>query len=109
MKLPIDVSKLTFICGRPPAMAIDFKSGGPRTNKDGETLYNVDLMFMGDDRPDVLQVRVPGEHKGLSQGMVVRPIGLVAQPWSNNDRSGVSFEATRLEPVGRAVGKEQAA
>jgi hypothetical protein len=109
MKLPIDVSRLTFICGRAPMMATRFESNEPRTNRDGVTLYQVELMVMGDDRPDVLVVKVPGEPKGIGQGMVVRPVDLVATPWSNPERSGVSFDATRLDPVGKAVGREQAA
>lgn len=109
MKLPIDVSKLTFICGRQPSVAVDFNTKEPKENAEGVTIYQVDLMVMGDDRPDVVMVKVPGEPKGIAQGMVVRPVQLSARPWSNPERSGVSFEAIRLEPIGKAIAREQVA
>ena len=36
---------------------------------------------------------------GIRQGHPVKVHGLVAQPWSMNDRSGVAFRAARIEPV----------
>jgi hypothetical protein len=42
---------------------------------------------------------VPGLPSGLRQGHPVKVSGLVAQPWSMNDRTGVAFRAARIEPV----------
>jgi hypothetical protein len=42
---------------------------------------------------------VPGLPSGLRQGHPVKVSGLVAQPWSMNDRAGVAFRAARIEPV----------
>ena len=36
---------------------------------------------------------------GLRQGHPVKVHGLVAQPWTMNDRSGVAFRAARVEPA----------
>jgi hypothetical protein len=36
---------------------------------------------------------------GIRQGHPVKVTGLVAQPWSMNDRAGVAFRAARIEPV----------
>jgi hypothetical protein len=33
----------------------------------------------------------------IRQGAPVKVTGLVAQPWTMNDRSGVSFKAARVE------------
>jgi hypothetical protein len=36
---------------------------------------------------------------GIRQGHPVKVVGLVAQPWTMGDRSGVAFRATRIEPA----------
>jgi hypothetical protein len=50
-------------------------------------------------RPKILAVQVPGLPSGLRQGHPVKVSGLVAQPWSMNDRAGVAFRAARIEPT----------
>jgi hypothetical protein len=35
----------------------------------------------------------------IRQGVPVKVTGLVAQPWTMADRSGVSFRAARVEPA----------
>jgi hypothetical protein len=37
--------------------------------------------------------------QAIHQGHPVKVTGLVAQPWTMNDRAGVSFRAARVEPV----------
>ena len=37
--------------------------------------------------------------QAIRQGHPVKVTGLVAQPWTMNDRSGVAFRAARVEPV----------
>jgi hypothetical protein len=44
-------------------------------------------------------VKVPGLPPTLPQGTPVRVVDLVANPWSNNGRSGVAFRAVRVEPA----------
>ena len=36
---------------------------------------------------------------GIRQGHPVKVVGLVAQPWTMGDRSGVAFRAARIEPA----------
>ena len=48
----------------------------------------------------MLAVKVPGQpSQAIRQGHPVKVTGLVAQPWSMNDRAGVAFRAARVEPV----------
>jgi hypothetical protein len=55
---------------------------------------------MGEDSADLIAVKVPGVlSSGIRQGHPVKVTGLVAQPWSMNDRAGVAFRAARVEPV----------
>jgi len=44
-------------------------------------------------------VRVGMPASGIRQGHPVKVVGLVAQPWTMGDRSGVAFRAARVEPV----------
>ena len=37
--------------------------------------------------------------QAIRQGAPVKVTGLVAQPWTMNDRAGVSFRAARIEPA----------
>jgi hypothetical protein len=46
------------------------------------------------------RLRVPDlPGPGIRQGHPVKVSGLVAQPWTMNDRAGVAFRAARVEPA----------
>jgi hypothetical protein len=79
---------------------IDFQTKQPRADDNGEPLYVVQLLVMGEDSADLIAVKVPGvPSQAIRQGAPVKVSGLVAQPWTMNDRSGVSFRAARIEPA----------
>ena len=84
MKLPIDTSAIAFLCAMPPEPVVDFETRRPKADENGEPLYTVQLLVMGEDSADLIAVKVSG---------------LVAQPWTMADRSGVSFRAARIEPA----------
>jgi hypothetical protein len=67
--------------------------------RNGEPLYVVQLIAMTDGAAEILAVKVPGLPSGIRQGHPVKVHGLVAQPWTMNDRSGVAFRAARVEPA----------
>jgi hypothetical protein len=55
---------------------------------------------MGEGSADLVAVKVPGvPSPSIRQGVPVKVTGLVAQPWTMNDRAGVSFRALRVEPA----------
>jgi hypothetical protein len=99
MKLPIDTSAIAFLCALAPEPVVDFETRRPKADENGEPLYVVQLLVMGDDSANLIAVKVPGLPSGIRQGHPVKVHGLVAQPWSMNDRSGVSFRAARVEPA----------
>src|SRR5215216_7678445 len=99
MKLPVDTSAIAFVCAMPPEPVVDFETKRPRADENGEPLYVIQLLAMGDGSADLLAVKVPGLPSGIRQGHPVKVTGLVAQPWSMADRSGVAFRAARVEPV----------
>ena len=100
MKLPIDTSAIAFLCAMAPEPVIDFETKRPRADENGEPLYVIQLLAMGDGSADLLAVKVPGvPSSAIRQGAPVKVTGLVAQPWTMADRSGVSFRAARVEPA----------
>jgi hypothetical protein len=100
MKLPVDTSAIAFLCALAPEPVVDFETRRPKADENGEPLYVVQLLVMGDDSANLIAVKVPGVlSSGIRQGHPVKVHGLVAQPWSMNDRSGVSFRAARVEPA----------
>ncbi len=99
MKLPIDTSGMTLLCATPPEPVIDFDTRRPRADENGEPIYQLQVVALAEGGAEVLQVKVSGQPKGITQGAPVKVTGLVATPWSMNDRSGVSFRAAKVEPV----------
>jgi hypothetical protein len=100
VKLPVDTSAIAFLCAMPPEPVVDFETKRPRADENGEPLYVVQLVAMTDGAAEILAVKVPGmPASGIRQGHPVKVVGLVAQPWTMGDRSGVAFRAARVEPV----------
>jgi hypothetical protein len=100
VKLPIDTSAIAFLCAMPPEPVVDFETRQPKADENGEPLYVVQVLAMGDGSADLIAVKVPGvPSSAIRQGAPVKVTGLVAQPWTMADRSGVSFRAARIEPA----------
>src|SRR4029453_4537199 len=100
MKLPVDTSAIAFLCAVEAEPVVDFETKRPRADENGEPLYLVQLIALTDGAPDISPGRVPGAPgPGIRQGHPVKVSGLVAQPWTMADRSGVAFRAARIEPA----------
>ena len=100
MRLPIDTSAISFLCALAPEPVLDFDTKQLRADENGEPLYVIQLLAMGDGSADLLAVKVPGvPSSAIRQGAPVKVNGLVAQPWTMADRSGVSFRAAKVEPA----------
>ena len=100
MRLPIDLSSLSFIAGSDPAGVLDMERR-PRADKaTGELLWGLDLVVLGgEDGAEVWPVRVVGEPKGIRTGQPLRVEGLIAAPWEIEGRHGISFRARSIEPA----------
>jgi hypothetical protein len=100
VKLPIDTSAIAFLCAMPPEPVVDFETRRPKADDNGEPLYVIQLPCHGGRlrRPDRGQ-GARGAVGGHPPGRPVKVTGLVAQPWTMADRSGVSFRALRVEPA----------
>jgi hypothetical protein len=110
MRLPIDLSSLSFIAGSDPASVLDMERR-PRADKaTGELLWGLDLVVLGgEDGAEVWPVRVVGEPKGIKTGVALRVAGLVAAPWEIEGRHGISFRARVVEASGAAAVKSSTA
>ena len=100
MRLPVDTSAIAFLCAVEAEPVVDFETKRPRADENGEPLYVVQLVALAENSAEILAVKVPGmPGPGLRQGHPVKVVGLVAQPWTMGDRSGVAFRAARIEPA----------
>jgi hypothetical protein len=110
VRLPIDLSNLTFIAGSDPAGVLDMERR-PRADKaTGELLWGLDLVVLGgEDGAEVWPVRVVGEPKGITTGQPLRVEGLTAMPWEIDGRHGMSFRARLVEASGPSPAKSKPA
>ena len=99
MKLPVDTSAIAFLCALEPQPVLAFDTKQQRADENGEPLYVVQLIALAEGEAEILAVKVPGQPSGIRQGHPVKVHGLVAQPWTMNDRAGVAFRAARIEPA----------
>jgi hypothetical protein len=89
MKLPIDTSAIAFLCALAPEPVIDFETRRPKADENGEPLYVIQLLAMGDGSADLLAVKVPGVPPGIRQGHPVKVQGRVP-PKCRDGRCGWS-------------------
>jgi hypothetical protein len=110
MRLPIDTSRLKFLVVAPAEPLRQYEEGkpreawAPRTDVNGEVLWRVQLVALGDGEAEIIRVAVPGDPK-LSQGEMVAVDALTAQPWEMEGRSGMAFRCAAIQPAaGRGGG-----
>jgi hypothetical protein len=59
MKLPVDTSAIAFLCALAPEPVIDFQTKQQRADENGEPLYVIQLLAMGDAQPTCWRSRSP--------------------------------------------------
>lgn len=101
--IPVDVSGLSFmVAGEPEPKIVDRETGEVKKDSEGRDLYTIPLLPQPNDdrRNPVIVVTFPSEDfPRISQGIKVRPVGLVAFFWQMNGRSGLGFRAEAIRPV----------
>ncbi|MGK5628605.1 SCO3933 family regulatory protein [Streptomyces sp. URMC 123] len=105
--IPVDTSRLGVLrC----AVAPEPKMTGLDDNKevkrdrDGNTIYTVGVMVRQEGRRvSVIEVAVPGEPKGITEGTEVRLTELEAFAWAMGDRHGIAFRAAAVTPASSAA------
>ena len=113
MRLPIDTSRLQFLVVTEAEPLKKFEDGkpreawAPRVDENGEVLWRVQLVALGDGEADIIRVSVPGD-PGVKQGEMVRVEGMTAQAWEMDGRNGHGVPG-ELDPLGDARAAEKAA
>src|SRR4051812_41120145 len=118
MRFPIDTGRLQFlvVAGAEPLKQFEEgkprESWAPRVDGNGEVLWRIELVALGDGQAQIIRVSVPGD-PGVKQGEMVRVDGMTAQAWEMDGRSGMSFRATAIHSAqasgSRGSGTEKAA
>ena len=99
MRLPVDTTAVAFAAGGPPEPALDFETKAQKTDETGRPVLNVHLFAVGAGGRDVITVKVAGEPKGIGEFTPVKVKDLIATTWAMGDRFGVSFKASKVEPI----------
>jgi hypothetical protein len=113
MRLPIDTSRLKFLVVAPGEPLKQYEEGKPReawaarTDSNGEVLWRVQLVALGDGEAEIIRVSVPGDPK-VGQGEIVAVDGLTAQAWELDGRSGMSFRAHAIQSAAGRSGAKAA-
>jgi hypothetical protein len=117
MRLPIDTSRLKFLVVAEAEPLRQYEEGkpreawAPRTDVNGEVLWRVQLVALGDGEAEIIRVAVPGDPK-VGQGEMVSVDGLTAQAWEMDGRSGMSFRCVAVRSAsarGSGSGEKAAA
>jgi hypothetical protein len=103
MRIPVDISGLTFMAAAPARPVTDFDTRQHKADDNGEPLYNLQVVWLDADGAQIITVKVAGDPE-IGQGALLQLEGLVAMPWSMNDRSGVAFRANAVKVTGVAGG-----
>ena len=103
MRLKLDIRGVQFFLTKPAVPKVDRESGAQRADRDsGELLFTVQVMALDSSGGEVFAVTVPAG-PAVPVGQPVRLFDLVAIPWSQGDRNGVAFRASRWEAVAAAT------
>jgi hypothetical protein len=116
MRLPIDTSRLKFLVVAEAEPLRQYEEGkpreawAPRTDVNGEVLWRVQLVALGDGEAEIIRVAVPGDPK-VGQGEMVAVDALTAQAWEMDGRSGMAFRclAVRSASARASASGEKAA
>ena len=107
MPLLVDTNAVTFHVTGNPRPVRQFQSDEARIDKaTGQPLWSVPMFVSGVGR--IVDIKVPGEPKGVARDVPVRVIGLAVNHWrmeakgQTTAREGIAYRAERIEP---AVGK----
>jgi hypothetical protein len=114
MRLPIDTSRLQFLVVAPAEQLRKFddarprESWEPRVDSNGELLWRIQLVALGDGEAEVIRVTVPGDPK-LGQGEPCRVEAMTVQASEMNGRSGMAFRSNAIRAASQRASAEKAA
>jgi hypothetical protein len=102
--IPVDVSRLTFICvSDPRPRLVSQDTGEVKVDRSGRTVYQVGLSAAdANGRIELVNVSVPGEPQ-VRVGQAVELSGLVGFAWEQTRRGetrwGIAYRADTITPA----------
>ena len=114
VRFPIDTSRLKFLVVAPAEELRQFEEGKPReswarrTDANGEVLWRVQVVALGDGDAEIIRLTVPGDPK-VGQGEMVRVTNMTQQAWEMDGRSGQTYRAESIRSEGRGPAAEKTA
>jgi hypothetical protein len=57
VKLPVDVSAISFLCAMAPEPVVDFETKRPRADENGEPLFAVQLVALAEGSAEIIAVK----------------------------------------------------
>src|SRR3978361_367872 len=112
MRFPIDTSRLRFLVVAAAEELRQFEEGKPRelwaarTDANGDVLWRVQVVALGDGDAEIIRVTVPGDPK-VGQGEMVRVQDMTVQGWEMDGRSGMTYRAGAMRSEGRGQATEK--
>jgi hypothetical protein len=98
---PIDATRVKFVVGDDPEPLSDYKTGDPVVTKDGLRLWRVQIVaFIEGQGTELIQVKVPGEPKGLKKQSPALITHLAMKAWANERGNGTTYNAAAVLPEG---------
>jgi hypothetical protein len=101
IKVKTEGSRYTM--GGAPKPKTDMEGKQRRDRMTGEELFTSQLIQFNDEGAEVLNITTPGAPTP-AQGDDVVPVGLIAIPWQQGQRSGVAYRADGIELAPLASG-----
>lgn len=102
MELLIDISRKSFIVGRPFERKLDDNGIQRMDRKTRAPLWTAQLIVMDEGGADTIVVTIAGDPPQLQQSQPVTPSRLVAYPWNRNGREGIAYRAAEVRPLATA-------
>lgn len=98
MAIKVKTDGTRYSVGSAPKPKNDME-GKQRTDRvTGQLLFSTQLIKLDEDGAEIIPVTTAGE-PDVGQGAEVRPVGLIAIPWQQGQRSGVAYRADAIEHV----------
>ena len=114
MRFPIDASRLQFLVVAEGEPLKQYEEGrpreawAPRVDANGEVLWRVQLVAFGDGGAQIIKVSVAGDPH-VPEGELVRVVGLTANAWEMEGKTGFSFRADTVQPLKPRAAEKAAA
>lgn len=107
--IPVDVGRLGSLMCVVPAETRKTPDGEVRRDREGRVTWVIGLSVRQADgrRADVIDVTLPEQPQGIAEGTRVTVTDLVAVNWEIDGRSGTSFRAAAVLPVGTSAARSK--